>query len=212
MLRPKIKKPFLLIISHKNSNLRECRNKELLNPLISNYYYYYFIGDINLESDYVVDDLNRIVYLKVSDNYESLSLKVYAAFKFIYENFSEKISGVFKTDDDIVLDLNKINNLNNKHSNIDYFGLKNQNSQEYSSYHFGKCESDFLNKTPMKIPITDYCSGGGYYINVKNIKYILSNHKIFLTTIYEDVSIGYSLKLNNIEAIDIDVKNNGFFW
>jgi len=211
--RPKLKKIFLLIISYQGS---KCRNEqhELLKSedKIANFFYYYFIGDPVLEKDYIVDEINKIVYLKVRDNYESLSMKVYLAFKFIYENFNGKIYGVFKTDDDITLDLDKINKLNDQYFDRDYYGLETQIIDEYSCYHFDKCENEVLNTLPMKTPRTKYCAGGGYYINFRNIKHILSNYKIFSTLIYEDVSVGYSLSINGIKPFHIDMKKNGFEW
>jgi hypothetical protein len=210
--RPKIKKPFLLILSHKNSQCRDIQHLKIKSQSIAyNFYYYYFIGDINLKQNYFVDEVNKIVYLKVPDNYESLSLKVYESFRFINDNF-EDICGVFKTDDDIDLDLNKIFKLNTTYSNFDYYGLKNEIVDDYSFYHFGKCENDILNNLPMKTPITCYCSGGGYYLNAKNIKYVLSSYKIFSTIIYEDVAVGHVLSTNGIKLINVDVKNNGFSW
>ena len=214
LTRPKRLKPFLLILSHKNSQFRKDQFEYLQSHVINKeFYYYYFIGDLTLESEYQIDEVNKIVYLKVPDNYESLSLKVYYAFKFISENFENKINGVFKTDDDIRLDLNLILKLYRDNFNVDYFGLVNKTISNFSDYHFGKCENEIINKIKMKIPIeTEYCSGGGYYIKFENISKIVNIISNFNLIIFEDVCVGKTLVDSGIIPLHVDMKNNGFFW
>src|ERR1017187_9238038 len=109
---------FLLILSHKKSTVREEQRKRILASNNGKFIFYYFIGDENLKTEYLVDEENNIVYLKVGDNYESLAMKVYRAMKFISKNYMNKISGVFKTDDDIILDIDKLFDcINNNKSN-----------------------------------------------------------------------------------------------
>ena len=83
---------FLLILSHKKSTVREKQRQKILATNNGKFIFYYFIGDTNLSSDYVVDEPNNIVYLNVPDNYESLSMKTYYAMKFISENYLDKLS------------------------------------------------------------------------------------------------------------------------
>jgi hypothetical protein len=201
-------KLFLLILSHKKSTYRQFQNLYISqnNEIIS----YYFIGDENIESEYKID--GNIVYLKVPDNYESLSLKTYYAIKFVYDNFHDKIFGIFKTDDDIELDLINLKKIVDDNLNLKYFGIVNKiESDTLSNYHFNKCESEILNRTEQIIPKCEYCSGGGYYLNKSILELILKEKDIFYNILFEDVSVGYSLSKNNIYPNHLPIKKAAFW-
>ncbi len=201
---------FLLILSHKKSTFRENQRQHILTTNNGKFIFYYFIGDMSIQSDYLVDELNNIVYLKVPDNYESLSLKTYYAMKFIAEQYPN-VTGVFKTDDDIDLDLEKIFNCINS-NNVSYFGLSNTSTAYDSTYHFGKCESLLMNKTAIHIPNCTYCAGGGYYVSKSSINNILNNLSVFEDIIFEDVAVGVAMNKCGVIPTYIDVKNNGCVW
>lgn len=201
-------KYFIIILSHKNSLFREIQRSELLKNNNSNIIFYYFIGDLSISDDYKVDDTKNIVYLKVPDNYESLSKKTYHAMKFVRENFYNEIKGVFKTDDDTELDLNKLYNCFEKNSDKKYYGIVNKINDFKSSYHFGKCEDKEINKQLITVPKCVYCSGGGYYINKILIDKLISSD-LYNNIIYEDVFVGCSLE---IEPEYINIKENGAYW
>lgn len=203
---------FLLILSHKNSTLREEQRQKILDTNGDRFIFYYFIGDMNLKSDYLVDDINNIVYLKVPDNYESLSMKVYYAMRFISENYLDKISGVFKTDDDIILDLDKILNCINENKSNLYFGNTLGSNSHDSTYHYGKCESEVINKTPVHVPDVKYCAGGGYYISKSIISNIINSKDIYESIIFEDVCTGLSMNRFGIFPSYVDIKRNGCMW
>jgi len=202
---------FLLILSHKRSIFRESQRHHILSTNNGEFIFYYFIGDVNLESDYLVDEVNNIVYLKVPDNYESLSLKTYYAMKFISENYPN-ITGVFKTDDDIDLDLDKLYTCINENMDVPYFGNVVSNKSYNSTYHFSKCESPEMNVKQILVPDCTYCPGGGYYISNSSIGNILSNLKVFQEIIFEDVAVGVSMNKCNIYPLKIDIKQNGCSW
>lgn len=205
-------KNFILILSHNKSLLREDQRKYILNNLDDRFIFYYFIGDKSIKNWYKVDEENNIVYLKVGDNYESLSMKVYYAMKFISENYLDKISGVFKTDDDINLDINKIMNCISENKSNLYFG-KSAISKSYdSTYHYGKCESDIMNRTPIHLPDVEYCAGGGYYISKNVLKNILNSKDIYESIIFEDVCTGLSMNRFGIFPNNVDIKRNGCMW
>jgi predicted nucleic acid-binding Zn finger protein len=202
---------FLLILTHKKSTFREKQRQHLLSTNNGKFIFYYFIGDTNLESDYLVDEINNIVYLKVPDNYESLSLKTYYAMKFISENYPN-ITGVFKTDDDIDLDLEKISKCIEYFKLTPYFGLSNKSNSYDSTYHFGKCESLIMNRKPIHIPDCSYCAGGGYYVSKSSINNILNNLDIFKEIIFEDVAVGVAMNKSGIFPTYVNVKDNGCMW
>jgi hypothetical protein len=205
-------KKFLLILSHSKSKFREEQKNHLLNTNNDRFIFYYFIGDMNLSENYKVDEENKIVYLKVPDNYESLSLKTYYAMKFISENYLDQISGVFKTDDDIILDIDKLSKCIDENKKHKYFGVGAGSGAYESDYHFGKCESITLNSRKLFIPECKYCAGGGYYISKELINNILDNIKIFEDVIFEDAAVGVSMNKYNIYPFDIDIKSNGCKW
>ena len=204
-------KNFLLILSHEKSKFRNDQRIHLLNTK-DRCFFYYFIGDITLSEDYKIDEENKIVYLKVPDNYESLSLKTYYAMKFISENYLDKISGVFKTDDDIILDIDKLIKCIDDNKEHKYFGTLATSGDYYSDYHFGKCESIELNSKKLFIPESKYCAGGGYYISKELINNILDNISIFEEVIFEDAAVGVAMNKYNIYPFDIDIKSNGCKW
>lgn len=202
---------FLLILSHKKSTFREKQRQHLISTNNGKFIFYYFIGDVNLESDYLVDELNNIVYLKVPDNYESLSLKTYYAMKFIAEQYPG-VTGVFKTDDDIELDLDKIFSCINDNKNIAYFGRSNKSNSYESTYHFGKCESSYMNTKTIHIPECNYCAGGGYYVSKSVIGNIVKNLDIFRDVIFEDVAVGIAMNVNGVDPVYVDIKEYGCVW
>lgn len=169
-------KTFLLILSTKKSLNRNIQRSTLNND---KFIKYYFIGDPTIESPYEVDEKRNIVYLKTKD--DNKSLKTYYAFQFIKENYFTKIRGIFKTEDNITLNINLIESL-----------IKNDNT------YFGQK----LTKDDV-----DYCSGDGYYINKKYIKYILENKDTFTTNEDEDICVGLSLNKNNVYPNDVDINN-----
>lgn len=202
---------FLLILSHKKSTFREKQRQHILTTNNGKFIFYYFIGDMSIQSDYLVDEPNNIVYLKVPDNYESLSLKTYYAMKFISEKYPN-VTGVFKTDDDIDLDLDKLYTCINDNIDAPYFGNVVSNKSYSSTYHFGKCESPEMNVKQILIPDCTYCPGGGYYISKSSIGNILSNLKVFQEIIFEDVAVGVSMNKHNTYPLKVDIKQNGCSW
>jgi hypothetical protein len=175
---------------------------------------YYFIGDPSLKEEYKIDEENSIVYLKVADNYESLPLKTYGAVKFAFENFSNEIYGLLKTDDDIALDLDKIYHYLQKYKNVPYCGIttKITNPNNLSYWHMGKCESEDLNRTPHKVPLAEYCAGGGYYLNLDSMEKIVDSRHMYEGMIFEDATTGYILNSYGIYPETVDLTVNGFKW
>lgn len=203
---------FLLILSHKKSIVREDQRQKILATNNGKFIFYYFIGDMSLKSDYVVDEPNNIVYLKVPDNYESLSMKTYYAMKFISENYLDKIDGVFKTDDDIELDIDKLFKCISDNKSVQYFGLAVTSPSYDSTYHFGKCESVEMNNKPVSIPIVTYCAGGGYYVSKNVINNVLVSKSVFRDIIFEDVCVGVSMNRYGVYPTNVNIKESGCVW
>jgi len=206
---------FMAILSHKGSTHRDQQKKYLLEAnKEKNFFIYYFIGDPSISEEYLVDEDNHIVYVKVPDNYESLPQKTQAAVSFVNDNYLEEINGMIKTDDDIDLDLEKIYSCLCGNLDKDYFGIVTQitNPDNLSSWHMGKCESEILNRTPVKVPLCTYCGGGGYFLSNKSIDKISQSKEVYVSMIFEDAATGYVLNSFGIYPVFINMGNHGFYW
>jgi hypothetical protein len=208
------KKFFIAILSHRKSNFMEGQRKYLLENNRDRFIIYYFIGDPSLEDEYVVDEENNVVYLNIPDNYESLPQKTYGAVKFALENFSDQIYGLLKTDDDIELDLDKICPYLRNHREIPYCGITTKivNPNNLSYWHMGKCESEELNRTPHRVPLAEYCAGGGYYLNLESMQKIVGSRHMYDGMIFEDAATGYVLNSHGIYPETVDLTVHGFKW
>lgn len=205
---------FIAILSHKGSKHREEQRKHLLETNKGNLIFYYFIGDLSIDSEYKIDEGNNIVYLKVPDNYESLPLKTQAAVSFVNKNYSKVVKGMIKTDDDIDLDLEKIYSCLSSCGDEKYFGITTQitNPENISTWHMGKCESEIMNRTPVKIPLCTYCGGGGYYLNLESISKISQSKEEYSKMVFEDAATGYVLNSFGIYPRFVHMGENGFNW
>ena len=170
--------------------------------------YKYFIGKPNISSPIVKGD---IVYLPCGDNYEDLSDKSYEMFKWILNN-NEQVDYIFKTDDDIKFDFEKLMMLYSEIllSRLDYCGNATNIEPYDSIYHYDKCFDKGLN-VPLKLESAKYCSGGGYFLSKKSVKIVLDNMKKSKTP-FEDYSIGKTLNNNGIYPVGINIKDNACFW
>jgi len=208
------KKFFIAILSHKKSNFREGQRKYLLENNRERFVIYYFIGDPSLENEYLVEEEKNVVYLNIPDNYESLPLKTYGAVRFAFENFSDQIFGLLKTDDDIELDLDKIHTYLTEHKDVPYCGIttKITDPDNLSNWHMGKCESEILNSTPLRVPLAEYCAGGGYYLNPYSMEKLIESKDLYSGMIFEDATTGYVLNSHGIYPKSVDLTHHGFKW
>jgi hypothetical protein len=205
-------KPLLLILSHNNSESQKIQKDELTQNNIDKFIIYYVIPDTQIYRKVKIDKENNIIYIKSPNNFESNSILIYNAIKHIHNTLKDEISGIFKTNDDANLDLNKLYQCIEDNEIDKYFGVAYHTKEHISTFHQGKCESEELNRKEITIPECKYCSGGGYYISKDIIPYIIENELIFKEIPYEDVCVGLSLNKNGIYPTPIDVKNKGCLW
>ncbi len=204
---------FIGIISHRKSTRREEQRKiwEMYNN--PDLIYYYFVGDPDIEQDYLVDEDTKTVTLKVQDNYESLSKKTRGIVKFYLDNFSDSTKGMLKTDDDIQVDPDLIYTMLSENSHKNYYGVMVDVVNYYeSTYHWGKCESEYWNRTRAIVPQTKYCAGGGYYIRREIAQLMPERFDIYGSIIFEDVATGLLLNRLDVYPEDINVKTQGLVW
>ena len=138
----------------------------------------------------IIDD--KYIVLNVKDDYENLNHKTIRLIQTINIVFPT-IKGMFKCDDDVIINLDHINkmihSIGNEH--IDYCG----NTNEYKEY---KCPE-------YKEYNCYYCGGPLYFLSKKSIECFNDDVTIIE---YEDVMVAYHLKKFNIFP---DIKHTFYF-
>jgi hypothetical protein len=200
----------MLIMNCKKYTKKAEVQKMTWLPKIPEYLsFYHVIGEPELDTKYKFDNENRILWIKVEDDYNSLPKKVIRAYQAVYEIFDFKY--IFKTDDDQILindkfiDVVKGITINNK--KIHYGGYIVDVKQNYLSQ-YNKIHPEL----PEYLPIlqTNYCSGRFYFLSRQAIANIISKKQFIEKEFLEDYAIGFNLdqyyKLNMI-----NLATNNFF-
>jgi hypothetical protein len=155
--------------------------------------YYHVIGDEELDEKYKFDTENKILWVKVPDDYNSLPKKVIASYNAVYETFDFKY--VFKTDDDQILVNDKFFDIITKMLQtkipVSHYGgyivdVKQNYLSEYNKIH---------PELPSHLPIlqTKYCSGRFYFLSKNALVNLLYKREKIEKEYLEDYAIGYYL-------------------
>jgi len=205
-----IKQDFVMLIMNckKYVSKSQFQKATWLRNIPNYLIYYHVIGDESMEQKYKFDDEQRILWVKVADDYNSLPKKVIASYRAISETFDFKY--LFKTDDDQILVkphfLNILPELIIK-KNSHYGGyIVNVEKPYLSQYH------QIHPELPKYIPIlkTKYCSGRFYFLSSSAILDLISKRENIEKEYLEDYAIGYHL--SNIFKKDIlTISTNNFF-
>jgi hypothetical protein len=183
----------LLIFNCKKYNYKALKQKETWLKDFNLMPYFHVIGETNLESDYEFDTTNKILYVKIEDDYNSLPKKVIAAYSAVNKEYIFKY--VFKTDDDQELVfpnfLSTIQNLLlNKIPKSHYGGYIVDVDKPYlSQYH------KIHHELPENIPVlqTQYCSGRFYFLSDLAVEQLIRKMEEIGKEYLEDYAIGYNL-------------------
>ena len=199
---------FMGILSCKKyKNRRD--NQNLSNSIFE---YKYFVGDPTLTTAIEED---QVVYLPCKDEYEFLPIKVLLMFDWIFKN--KKFDYIFKTDDDIIFNFEKLKELYNfvSSNNIKYAGHFISTNGYLSDYHQDKCENEIKNYLFL-VQKCQYCAGGGYFLSNDVVQTIIEKNKkydkIMQAEIFEDYFIGRFLNENGIFPTSINIQNQACFW
>jgi hypothetical protein len=210
-----IQQEYIMLIMNckKYAQKAHFQKRDWLRKIPNYLQYYHVIGEPELDINYKFDNENRILWVKVEDDYNSLPKKVIRAYQSICETFDFKY--LYKTDDDQILINEKFfdvvkgitgSNYNNS-KKIHYGGYIVDVKQNYlSQYH--KIHPEL----PEYLPIlqTKYCSGRFYFLSRQAISNIISKKQFIEKEFLEDYAIGYNLdqyyKLNMINLV-----TNNFF-
>ena len=171
-----------------------------LKYLPNNIIYYHLIGNPNLNTEYLIDDNNNILYVKTKDDYLSLPHKVLKGIYAVNNTFDYKY--IFKTDDDQFLVNTKLFNvLNNIINNYDYGGYNVQVEDHYSKYYLVHSElpKDILLKK------AKYCYGRFYFLKKEVCQFLLKHPDHFKNSIIEDHAVGLTLSnYPNLKMLNFD--------
>lgn len=154
------------------------------------------IGNPELTTPYF-DASAQILYLPVADIYEALPAKVHAAVQWITAN-RPGISGIFKTDDDIFLDVNELAAAVQVHCDLPFWGLSPAKTIE-KCVDVSRVMKRFHDKTLRpKHQTAQYCYGHGYWISAVSMPHICAAGDIYEKSPLEDVCTGYVLNQHGI--------------
>jgi len=176
--------------------------------------FYHVIGEPYLDSDYRFDNENKILWVKVEDDYNSLPKKVIRAYKAVKDTFDFKF--IFKTDDDQVLvNLNFFDILKN------LITIKNENDKP--KFHYGGYIVDVKREhfsqyhkihpeLPPNLPIlkTKYCNGRFYFLSKASIENLISKSSDIEKEYFEDYAIGFYLD-QSFKTNILSILSSNFF-
>jgi hypothetical protein len=167
--------------------------------------YYHVIGKPELEAPFIFDETDRILYIKVEDDYCSLPKKVLRAYEAVHSFHQYKY--IFKTDDDQFLTDHTFFDrlIPQLTTDVHYAGKKCKIEKEefsgYWEYHPELPRDIFMRKN-------EYCNGRFYVLSRTAVADLLTKKASIETEYFEDYAIGYNLNpdiKNPIMEINNDV-------
>jgi hypothetical protein len=197
----------VLLLTHKQ-NIEKVRQKDWLKKCGLPYLILY--GDKSIEEDYLyIKDTNTLI-VKCPDTYEYLTLKLACAYKFIVTAPEMlHINGVFKVDDDVVVNCDRLKNLIKSYIHQDYVGHVYRIFQDtHCNHHITKTKDRSLQTITFKLNACDICYGPMYFLSRRALLIIVSkfsyhNFNIYSTEMYEDYTFGNILRKCNIAPVCI---------
>jgi len=201
----------LLIMNCKKYTKKALYQKQTWLKQIPSYLkYYHVIGDTDLETEYIFDNENMILWIKVPDDYNSLPKKVIGAYKAITDTFNYKY--LFKTDDDQILVkanfFDVIVKITQTHTQVCHYGGYVINIPRACLSQYNKIHPELPDHLPMYK--TKYCSGRFYFLSTNAVKDLVSKKHLIEKEYFEDYAIGFYL--NDIfKTTMLNIKTNNYF-
>jgi len=190
-----IQQEFIMIIMNCKKYVKKAlfQKKTWLKTIPSYLKFYHVIGDENLETDYVFDNTNNILWVKTPDDYNSLPKKVIASYKAVYETYNFKY--LFKTDDDqILVKPTFFNTICDLIKNINpmphYGGYTIDITQPYLSQ-YNRIHPELPSHLPLYV--TKYCSGRFYFLSKNAVLDLIKKREMIESEYLEDYAIGFHL-------------------
>jgi hypothetical protein len=183
----------LLIFNCEKYRYKALKQKNTWLKNLPTITYFHVIGNPLLETDYFFDLNDKILYVKVNDDYNSLPKKVISAYEAVNKEFI--FNYILKTDDDQNLISTEFFNiiqglLTKRVPKIHYAGfIVNVDKPYLSQYH--KIHPEL----PSNLPVlqTQYCSGRFYALSDLAIQQLISRKNDISKEYLEDYAIGLNL-------------------
>jgi hypothetical protein len=194
----------ILLVTHQGNLKRVSEiNVKWLNRC--NIPYIIVYGDPNIKNDYYIQD-NFTLVVKCPDTYEYLTLKLACAYKFIATSESTKnVQGIFKVDDDVLINVKLFQNYISKSIQDDYSGHAYEIQKNCPcSHHQTKVSDSRLKSITFSLKDSIICYGPMYYLSRRSLNTIVSkfsyhNFSIYSTDMFEDYTFGNILKDSGIK-------------
>lgn len=207
-----INQDYIMLIMNCTKYIKKAhyQKRTWLKTLPSYLKYYHVIGNIDLDTEYKWDEIEKILWVKTLDDYNSLPKKVITSYKAVQETFDFKY--IFKTDDDQILIKPNffdiiINIINSKNPIPHYGGYIVDVPVPYLSYYY-KIHPEL--PKDMIIHKTKYCSGRFYFLSNSSVCDLLKKRERISNEYLEDYAIGYNL--NEIFKVGmLDISTNKYF-
>ena len=191
----KIKQDYLLLIMNcvKYRKKALIQKSDWLQRIPSYLKYYHVIGNEKMEKDFLIDEEERIIWVKAKDDYNSLPSKVIAAFSAIQQTHTFKY--IFKSDDSVLLQNDKffdtiIGVITRMVPKVHYGGkIVNVEIPYMSKYYLLHPE---LPKD-MIIQSTKYCTGSLYFLSSEAVSNLISKRESVCREYLEDYAVGLNL-------------------
>ena len=191
----KIKQDYLLLIMNcvKYRKKALVQKSDWLQRIPSYLKYYHVIGNEKMEKDFVIDEEERVIWVKAKDDYNSLPSKVIAAFSAIQQTHTFKY--IFKSDDSVLLQNDKffdtiIGVITRMVPKVHYGGkIVNVEIPYMSKYYLLHPE---LPKD-MIIQSTKYCTGSLYFLSSEAVTNLISKRESVCKEYLEDYAVGLNL-------------------
>lgn len=187
----------LLILNCEKYRYKAQKQKETWIPSLSeNIIYYHVLGNPELTQEYIIDDINHILYVKTEDDYNSLPKKVIEAYKAINDIY--KFKYIFKTDDDQHINsimffdvlIQLLNRSYGSPKQIHYGGkivdVKQSHISQYYKIHPELPQNLIVKKSK-------YCNGRFYFLSFTAVSALIERETQIKYEYFEDYAIGLNL-------------------
>ena len=152
----------------------------------------------------VFDASTNILTLPIADTYEALPAKLHAAYKWIYENHPG-IPGIFKTDDDMLFDINALVRAVQTHKALPYWGITASVCKS-APVNAGRIAARFADTSLRPTHQSAiYCFGAGYWMSAATLPFITAAAADYAASALEDVCTGFIMNKAGIMPTKIQI-------
>jgi len=148
-------------------------------------------------SEATFDETIGLLTVPVSDNYENLPKKMWCALTWCLDRWPDT-PGIFKTDDDMLIDLAQLEKTIKRCSAIDYWGLVTDTCSASPVNKF-RIEQRCENKSIVAWhQAASYCFGWGYWLSPRSLRVVRDAKQEYWRSMLEDVCLGSVLNAEGI--------------